>query len=167
MNAEYHYLAGDAVKTVTVTQNGDQFQVTVGQEEYRLGVRTATAGELTLLLEGQRVPVYIARKGTQRHVALAGQTYILEMTDPHQRRAASAAAAGTGRLEAAMPGVVLEVQVAEGDAVAAGDTLVLLEAMKMELRITAPYAGQVSGVHCAVGAVVERGQLLVELEPAS
>jgi biotin carboxyl carrier protein len=44
-----------------------------------------------------------------------------------------------------------------------GDTLVLLEAMKMELRIQAPGDGEIARVHCRAGQVVERGQLLVEL----
>jgi biotin carboxyl carrier protein len=63
-----------------------------------------------------------------------------------------------------MPGLVREVLATEGAAVKRGDTLVVLEAMKMELRLTAPYAGRVRRVHCAAGQVVERGQRLVELE---
>jgi biotin carboxyl carrier protein len=62
-----------------------------------------------------------------------------------------------------MPGRVLDVLVTQGDAVAKGDTLVLLEAMKMELRIQAPSDGRVTAVHCRPGEVVERAQLLVEV----
>ena len=62
-----------------------------------------------------------------------------------------------------MPGRVLDVLVAPGDRVQKGDTLVLLEAMKMELRIQAPADGEVSRVLCAAGQVVERGQVLVEM----
>ena len=64
-----------------------------------------------------------------------------------------------------MPGLVLDVLVNEGDPVAKGDTLVLLEAMKMELRISAPGDGRVAKVLCQAGQVVERGQVLVEIEP--
>jgi biotin carboxyl carrier protein len=63
-----------------------------------------------------------------------------------------------------MPGLILDVLVKDGDEVARGDTLVVLEAMKMELRITAPYVGRVRRIHCATGQVVERGQVLVEVE---
>jgi biotin carboxyl carrier protein len=65
-----------------------------------------------------------------------------------------------------MPGVVLEVLVGQGDYVERGQTLVLLEAMKMELRISAPCAGYVRRVHCTEGQVIERGQKLVEIEAA-
>jgi biotin carboxyl carrier protein len=63
-----------------------------------------------------------------------------------------------------MPGQVLDVLVHVGDTVERGQTLLLLEAMKMELRMVAPFAGQVRAVRCAAGQVVERGQLLVELQ---
>ena len=65
-----------------------------------------------------------------------------------------------------MPGQIRAVAVVVGADVAEGDTLVVLEAMKMELRIRAPHAGRVTAVSCKVGDVVERGQLLVELGPA-
>jgi biotin carboxyl carrier protein len=61
-----------------------------------------------------------------------------------------------------MPGRVLDVLVQAGDRVHQGDTLVLLEAMKMELRIQAPADGEVARVLVTPGQVVERGQLLID-----
>ena len=66
-------------------------------------------------------------------------------------------------LMAAMPGQVMGVLVAEGEAVTRGQTLILLEAMKMEIRISAPHDGHLAKVHCAVGQIVTRGQTLIEL----
>ncbi len=60
-----------------------------------------------------------------------------------------------------MPGQVLEILVAEGDTVRQGAPLVILEAMKMETRISAPTGGIVTTLNCALGDVVERGQTLV------
>ncbi len=64
-------------------------------------------------------------------------------------------AAGThvseGSLEAPMPGKVLAVEVANGDAVEEGDVLLILESMKMELQIAAPQAGVVEGLDLTVG----------------
>ncbi|MFZ1769069.1 MAG: acetyl-CoA carboxylase biotin carboxyl carrier protein subunit, partial [Caldilinea sp.] len=83
---------------------------------------------------------------------------------PDQRRRSAQPLASGGALEAAMPGRVLDVLVAAGDAVKRGATLVLLEAMKMELRIQAAADGQVTRIHVKPGEVVERGQLLVEVD---
>ena len=63
---------------------------------------------------------------------------------------------------APMPGKVLSVAVAEGAAVEDGQLLLILEAMKMEHRITAPAAGTLDGFLVAVGDQVEEGAALVE-----
>ncbi len=68
-------------------------------------------------------------------------------------------------LEAPMPAQVTAVLVEPGDEVDAGATLVLLEAMKMELPLKAPTAGRVEAVHCEVGTRVAPGRALVELAP--
>jgi acetyl-CoA/propionyl-CoA carboxylase biotin carboxyl carrier protein len=64
-----------------------------------------------------------------------------------------------------MPGTVLLVPVAEGDAVTEGDVLVVLESMKMELSITAPHAGVVAGLDLAPGDRVALRQPLVAVVP--
>ncbi|MBU6359729.1 MAG: hypothetical protein KGS46_06865 [Chloroflexi bacterium] len=70
----------------------------------------------------------------------------------------------SGLLEAPMPGLIRQVTVVVGEAVKRGTTLVLMEAMKMELRVNAPRDGHVRKVNCSVGQVVDKGQVLVELE---
>jgi acetyl-CoA/propionyl-CoA carboxylase biotin carboxyl carrier protein len=66
-----------------------------------------------------------------------------------------------GSLQAPMPGTVLIVRVAEGDVVGAGDVLLVLESMKMELEVSAPHAGRVAGLRLAPGDRVVLGQPLV------
>ena len=70
-----------------------------------------------------------------------------------------------GGLVAPMPGKVIELRVAQGDRVGAGDTLVVLEAMKMEHPMRAPEAGRVSELFVAAGEQVENGALLLVVEP--
>ncbi|MHB8593888.1 MAG: biotin/lipoyl-containing protein, partial [Acidimicrobiales bacterium] len=69
-----------------------------------------------------------------------------------------------GSLVAPLPGTVVKVRVAVGDHVAAGDTLVAIEAMKMEHEVHSPTAGTVSEVHVGAGDQVEAGRLLVVVE---
>jgi biotin carboxyl carrier protein len=64
-----------------------------------------------------------------------------------------------------MPGLVLKVLVRPGEKVSAHQTLIVLEAMKMEHNIAAPYDGTVKTVSCAVGGRVAEGAVLIELEP--
>ena len=78
-----------------------------------------------------------------------------------ERAARAGAGALAGSLEAPMPGTVLLVHVADGDAVAEGDVLLVLESMKMELSITAPHAGTVEGLALRPGDRVALEQPLV------
>jgi len=70
----------------------------------------------------------------------------------------------SSELVAPMPGTVIRVAVRAGDAVAAGDPLLVLEAMKMETPLPSPYDAAVKAVHVEEGDRVERGALLVELD---
>lgn len=76
---------------------------------------------------------------------------------------AAAPAAGGKAVEAPLPGTIKQVLVSVGQDVAAGDTVVIMEAMKMENNITAEFAGKVTAVKVAVGDQVQSGQVLVEL----
>ena len=67
-------------------------------------------------------------------------------------------------IKAPMPGLILEVNVKEGDQVKEGDYLLVLEAMKMENTLTAPRDGIVKSISIANGDTVEKNQLLIEME---
>ena len=77
--------------------------------------------------------------------------------------AAPAAAAGAVSVKAPMPGNILDVKVAAGASVKAGDVLVILEAMKMENEIVAPQDGTVASVNVHKGDTVNSGDVLVSM----
>jgi acetyl-CoA/propionyl-CoA carboxylase biotin carboxyl carrier protein len=90
-----------------------------------------------------------------------GQRWLWERPDPFGDHAV---AAGDGTLLAPMPGTVLAVNVTEGQQVAEGETLGVMEAMKMELALKAPFAGAVTTVGAATGDLVKLGALLFVVE---
>jgi acetyl-CoA/propionyl-CoA carboxylase, biotin carboxylase, biotin carboxyl carrier protein len=86
---------------------------------------------------------------------------------PSARRATSGAGAATGdALTAPMQGTIVKVAVADDDQVAAGDLVVVLEAMKMEQPITAHKAGTVRGLSAQVGSTVQPGATICEITEA-
>jgi biotin carboxyl carrier protein len=109
--------------------------------------------------DGQTV-VYVAAAGTRRWAFHDGHTYVIEPAGGRTRTSRHDADA----LRAPMPATVVALHAAPGQDVAAGDVLVVLEAMKMELQIRAPRAGRVRSVACRPGELVQPGLPLVELE---
>jgi 3-methylcrotonyl-CoA carboxylase alpha subunit len=109
---------------------------------------------------GRRVPVRVAAAGGAIHVWCGGKTWEFTAAPPAARgRARGADDVG---LRAPMPGRVIRLLVSEGEEVARGATLLILEAMKMEHEIKAPRAGRVAKLPYLVGDQVDAGAPLVE-----
>jgi biotin carboxyl carrier protein len=83
-----------------------------------------------------------------------------------ETRDAAGGSAGSAEVRAPMTGRVVQVAVTPGATVRADDLLVILQAMKMEYRLTAPRPGTVERVLCAEGQMVDLGSTLVSLAPA-
>jgi biotin carboxyl carrier protein len=118
---------------------------------------------LDLLIEGKHVVAYVSSENTKRWVTIHGQTLVLTKSSA-ARRGSQAGHHAAGELTAPMPGQVRAVNVSEGDAVAKGQTLLVLEAMKMEIRIHAPLGGIVKKLLVEQSQTVEREQVLIEIE---
>lgn len=129
------------------------FRVVVGGNEYEVSIEEIT--------ENATAP---ARASAPAAAPRA------EAPQPVARQQAPAAksppptpAGGDGTILAAMPGTITEVKVSQGDKVKRGDTLMILEAMKMENEIKAPIDGIVSTIEVAKGAAVNAGMALMVL----
>lgn len=102
-------------------------------------------------------------------VKVNGNTYSIAIKKPLDQLIAKMGlslgnASEEDEVHAPMPGIILEVNVGEGDAVKKGDFLCVLEAMKMENTLSAPRDGIVKSIFIAKGETVEKGKLLIELE---
>lgn len=73
--------------------------------------------------------------------------------------------AQSGRILAPMPGLIVDLLVAAGDKVSQGQTLLIQEAMKMQMKLRSPFDGKVTAVTAEPGLQVEKGTLLVSLQP--
>jgi len=131
-----------------------------GEREWRADVRAATGGALVrVTLDGVARRYAFVRDGDALWIARDGHHLELRVA----RAAREAAAHGADSLEAPMPGTVLLVHAENGQEVEAGEVLVVIESMKMELSIAAPHAGTVQGLDVAVGDRVGLRQILAEV----
>jgi biotin carboxyl carrier protein len=125
---------------------------------------TADGPGLYLVDDGvRRWRVAVAEAGDARWVSVDGQVAVLEIDNGAAGRKRKKPAAGDAMMSP-MPATVVKVLVEAGQAVAEGETVLVLEAMKMELPIRAPRDGVVSVVRCAPGELVQPGVALVDLE---
>ncbi len=111
--------------------------------------------------DGERqIRVAIANDGAKTWVFVNGNTYTI---DNEARGKARVKSARAHDVMAPMPATVVSINAAVGQAVNEGDTLIVLEAMKMELPIKAPASGTVAAIRCAKGELVQPGVNLIEL----
>jgi 3-methylcrotonyl-CoA carboxylase alpha subunit len=126
--------------------------------------QVTSLGEDRFLVEEDGAGTYTAYAlvhGRATWVFLDGDVYVIQAEATGGR---SAASEEESSLSAPMPARVLSVAVEVGQAVAKGDVLVTLEAMKMELPIRAPRDGTVASISCQTGRMVGAGDPLVELK---
>lgn len=139
-----------------------------GERTLRLDVRmVGDGGAFSMIVDGRVVDVVIEQDEGAVVVQILGERVPVRVEDERERAArAVASARGAGRQEilAPMPGSVVDVTVAEGDCVAEGQTLCVLEAMKMQNPIQAEGPGVVRKAHVRVGEAVGGGALLFEIE---
>jgi biotin carboxyl carrier protein len=147
---------------LTLAGSGKSYSAAIGDRTVDVEIIYAESGKLDLLIDGERVIAYVSSEGTKRWVTVNGQTFVLTKSSGAKRRGAGQDQAS--ELAAPMPGQVRAVNVAEGEAVTKGQTLLVLEAMKMEIRIQAPFDGMVSSILVKVGQTVEREQILANID---
>lgn len=149
--------------SLETTSNGKDYQIVIGDKTISVEILRSENGRLDLLLDGQRVAAYVSSDGAKRWVTVGGQTFVLTKSTAGTRRAQHGHHA-QDELTAPMPGQVRAVNVAEGESVTKGQTLLVLEAMKMEIRVSAPRDGVVGKLFVQQGQTVEREQVLVEIK---
>ena len=169
-----------------------KIQYTRASQTFALEAQTGANG-VQIKMDGTPIPVHVIEKnatritfkyddtiftahvaddGKKRWVHCNGRTFVLERGETAATRATSHEREGTGAgvVTAPMPGQVRAVLAQVGDWVEQGQPLLLLEAMKMEIRVTATRAGQIVQLDAVAGQTVEREQILAQIqeaEPAS
>ncbi|MEC8275190.1 MAG: biotin/lipoyl-containing protein, partial [Pseudomonadota bacterium] len=140
------------------------FRVQGGGIDLSLSVTpTSSKTRFDLRCEGSSFSAGLVRNGNSIAVFADGRSFGFEVPDPLVQVDAAGVAANA--IQAPMPGLVQQVFAQAGQAVTQGDPLLVLEAMKMEHRLTAPRDGVVLDVLAAVGDQVNDGTALVTLEP--
>lgn len=120
-------------------------------------------GVLTLASKGKLWRIGYHATPAEIHLMWQGRLY--RFRRPQVAHSAGTHTASEGILTAPMPGLVSKVWVKVGDEVEAGQRLLVLEAMKTEQALRAPFAGVVHQLHVCEGEIVQEGSVLIEIQP--
>ena len=165
---KYHVLVGGQHLEVLIERDGGGYRVELDGESMHVDVGTLSDGHAyTLLVDERSVDVGVEeRPGDALELMVSGRRYSTEVLGEREWLARSIqpeSADGDRTVHANMTGIVREVLVAEGDLVQRGQTLMILEAMKMENEVKAEVDGTATRIVAEAGATVAIGDLLLEI----
>lgn len=149
------------VQITSVSRTGESFHVTVEGEPLTVTAPVPLATDVEWLIIDGRPYEFVFDPQLQWINAYDGQ-HTIEIQDRNQRLVRPRS--GDGRVKAPIPGLISRVLVAAGEAVHAGQPLLILEAMKMENEIRAPFDGVLHAVAVSPGQTVIRDQVLAEVK---
>ena len=158
---------GETIRKLNVRNEGQTWRVEEDGAALPIDILAADGATVDLLVDGVRKRAYVARRGAERLVFIDGVVHALRLPEDEDGDVQDDMGDTGPNLTAKMPGTVVKVLVSEGDAVSAGDPLVIMEAMKMETEIVSPLDGHVAKVHTAEAQVLAAGDPLLDLDPAA
>jgi biotin carboxyl carrier protein len=163
----YEVTLAEKVYRVELTSTGDRLQCTLDGREFPVDVTYGQNGVLSLLLGGKSYEVKQEIVGTETNIVVGHERFTASVRDPRSFRSRSRAGAneqGVMKIKAPMPGKVVRVLAGVGTPVEAGQSVLVIEAMKMQNELKSPKTGVVKKINVAEGAAVDAGQALAEVE---
>ncbi len=159
---ELNYKYKDKTYAVNVVRKDDGYLIDINNKSFDIKAAEYNPGFLHIQLPDSNFKAIVSSEDEKRHVFWGGKVYQLEKMqksfDSQIEKQVS------GDVESPISGKVVKIEVQEGQDVEANQLLLIIEAMKMEYRITAPFASKVLNIEVEAGKQVEIGKLVVKLE---
>jgi len=161
MEFQYEY-AGKSYP-VRIKKDGEAFKVEIGDDEFAVRSKLVREGHFIMYIEDKPVKISMSSEGNQRHIFFNGSVYRFTRSEGKRKRSDEYDTLSPD-ITSPISGKVVKVDVEDGEEVDTGQTLMTIEAMKMEYQIKAPFGGKVNKVNFKTGDQVEIGELLVSLD---
>ncbi len=163
----YEVSIAEKTYRVELIKTGEQWKCRLDGREIPVDVVSGRNGALSLLLNGRSYEVKQETMGAETNVVVGHERFSAAVRDPRSFRSRSRAGAteqGVMKIKAPMPGKVVRVLAGVGTQVELGQSVIVIEAMKMQNELKAPKNGVVKKINVAEGAAVDAGQALAEVE---
>lgn len=148
---------------VALSRAAQGYRLHIGDQSLPFNLIKGEAGDWVLHCVGAIDHITLAVHGDDLFIHLKGKTYHLRYEHPLQRLAQLSEGAAEDAVRASMPGSLISLAVTAGQDIAKGETLLVMESMKMETTVVAPRDGVIEAVHVAAGETFDKDALLVTL----
>jgi biotin carboxyl carrier protein len=160
---------GEQSYTVEIEETGKSlYRVSVDGNEFLVDGKKTGRTNYSLIVDSRSFEIEVDNTNDEYRVLVDGRNYRIHLVDERRMRIGSAQSGldlkGRQNVSVPMPGKVVAILVAEGDAVDRGQGLVIVEAMKMENEVRSPIAGEVKEIKVKPGDTVEGGAVLLVVE---
>ena len=159
---------GTRSHVVDVIEHEGRYRITVDDRQWDVDGRLTAQGIYSLIIDGVSHVADVDDHEGACVVEVGGETYTIRVEEQTRyiirTRGGAGGGAGAQTVKAPLPGKVTHVPVSPGDAVAAGQSLIVIEAMKMENELKAAAAGTVREVRVSAGQAVNAGDVLVVID---
>lgn len=149
-----------------LSRSADGYRLHLGDDAIPVNLHVEDDGTAVLTVAGRSERVVVATRGDDVFIHLDGTAYQLRYEHPLDRLAQQAGGGADDSVRAPMPGSVVAVHVEAGATVTRGQSLLVIESMKMETTIVAPRDGVIAAVQFGVGQTFDRDALLISLQSA-
>lgn len=165
---EFELTAGGERHTVRLEGRGRSATITIGDRSYEVDWAEVREGVLSMIVDGRSHAAYVAERDGGLSVRVDGRRVLVGTgaRDEAVSGAPGSARSAGGAIRAPMPGTVVKTLVSEGDRVSSGQSVVIVEAMKMENEVRSPIDGVVRSVNVSAGDSVGTTESMVEIEPS-
>ena len=163
----YEVAIAEKTYRVELQRTGQGWQCKLDGRELPLDVTSAQNGVLSLLLNGKSYEIKQEIAGSETNIVVGHERFSVALRDPRSfrsRRAAVGTEQGVKKITAPMPGKIVRLLASEGSTVEAGQSVIVIEAMKMQNELKAPKSGVLKKINVVEGAAVDAGQKLAEVE---
>ncbi len=164
---DHEFIIDGETHQVKLEKKGEQYRLIIGDKTLEAEVREITPNIFSVLTGNRSLKIHLARGKDGFHVFCRGDTFLVQEPADDQNCFLSGGdreEADMLFVKAPMPGKVIKLYVKEKDMIQKNQTLVIVEAMKMENEIKARICGRVKKIHVAAGDLVDSARPMLELE---
>jgi 3-methylcrotonyl-CoA carboxylase alpha subunit len=151
------------VYSVAIEQRKDIYYVTYDNTEYKISAEEIKPGHLKILIGDRLIKSIVTESEKEKFVFLDGKVFKVKPIELTGRKKRKKKEAGESDLDSPISGKIVSLKVRKDSKVKKGDVLIVIEAMKMEYLIRAPYDGIISKVYFKENDQIEIGQKTIEI----